>query len=224
MEQMGEDAPLIIAQVGPLNGQRWSLRTRLVIGRDQQCDITIADRQVSRQHAVLTPTKEGILLEDMDSKNGTHVNGNLIQQPILLQDGDLLQIALIQEFTYLSSDATLPLEDNLALFSGHPQQLLRLENRSRRVWIGDKEILPPLSVSQYRLLQELYENQGRVVSRARLIEAIWGEEQAVTVSEQALDALIRRLRDRLSDIDATHVFIVTVRGHGLRLDNPQLSD
>ena len=37
---------------------------------------------------------------------------------------------------------------------------------------------------------------------------------------QALDALVRRLRDRLATIDSGHSYIVTVRGHGLRLDNP----
>jgi hypothetical protein len=31
---------------------------------------------------------------------------------------------------------------------------------------------------------------------------------------------VRRLRDRLGLIDTDHTFIVTVRGHGLRLDNP----
>jgi DNA-binding winged helix-turn-helix (wHTH) protein len=40
------------------------------------------------------------------------------------------------------------------------------------------------------------------------------------VSDQALDALIRRLRDRLAALDPTHQFIDTVRGHGIRLDNP----
>jgi DNA-binding response OmpR family regulator len=32
--------------------------------------------------------------------------------------------------------------------------------------------------------------------------------------------LIRRLRDRLAAVDPTHPYIATVRGHGLRLDNP----
>ncbi len=225
MERKGDDAPLIIAQTGPLNGHRWSVRSQLIIGRDQTCDIVIADRQVSRQHAQITPTEEGILVKDMGSKNGTHCNGKIIQEPTLLQDGDIFQIAFIQEFFYLSSDATLPLEDNNIEFSAsQPKYLVRLEKRSRRVWIGEKEILPPLSVSQFKLLQELYENQGRVVSRSRLIEVVWEQEQAVNVSEQALDALIRRLRDRLADIDATQVIVATVRGHGLRLDNPQLKD
>jgi len=223
MERTGEDAPLIIAQAGPLNGQRWSVRDRLVIGRDQSCDIVIANRQVSRHHTQITPAKEGIFVNDMGSKNGTHFNGKIIQESTLLQDGDIFQIAFIQEFIYLSSDATLPLEEDIAAFSSTPERfLLQLEKRSRRVWVGEKEILPPLSVSQFKLLQELYENQGRVVPRPRLIEVVWGQEQAFTVSEQALDALIRRLRDRLVEIDPTQVIVATVRGHGLRLDNPQL--
>jgi DNA-binding response OmpR family regulator len=70
------------------------------------------------------------------------------------------------------------------------------------------------------LLQILYEHEGRVVPRKELIAEIWGEEDAVDVSEQALDALVRRLRDRLAEVDRHHAYVVTVRGHGLRLDNP----
>jgi len=66
----------------------------------------------------------------------------------------------------------------------------------------------------------LYEQQGQVIGRADLVAEVWGAEQSVGVSEQALDALIRRLRDRLAALDQTHQYIDTVRGHGVRLDNP----
>jgi DNA-binding response OmpR family regulator len=66
----------------------------------------------------------------------------------------------------------------------------------------------------------LYENQDRVIARKDIIAEIWGADNAVEVSEQALDALVRRLRDRLATIEPSHPFIVTIRGHGLRLDNP----
>ncbi len=42
------------------------------------------------------------------------------------------------------------------------------------------------------------------------------------ISEQALDALVRRLRDRIAHVDSSHEYIVTVRGHGLRLENPPI--
>ena len=221
MAQITEEIPILVAQTGPLNGQRWSLQECKIVGRDEGCDIIIPSRQVSRQHARFIPSPEGIKLEDLGSKNGTHCNGKPIEGVVLLQDGDVVQIALAQQFVYVSSDATMPLDsDQVELLFPQPHRL-RLEKRSRRVWIGDKEVVPPLSVSQYGLLELLYQHQGRVVDRKELIENVWGEEDAIGVSEQALDALVRRLRDRLAAIDPTHSYIVTIRGHGLRLDNPQ---
>jgi len=223
MERSSEDIPIIVGQTGPLNGQRWMLRNRVIVGRDSVCDIIIPSRQVSRQHAQFTISPRGVILEDLSSKNGTHLNGKLIEDQILLQDGDVVQIALAQQFIFLSSDATLPLEmfDTLEVQSATPGRL-RFDKRSRQVWIRDEEVVPPLSVSQYRLLEILYEHEGRVVPRKEVITRIWGVDNAVEVSEQAFDALVRRLRDRLAALDPHHAYIVTVRGHGIRLENPPL--
>jgi pSer/pThr/pTyr-binding forkhead associated (FHA) protein len=225
MKKSGEDAPVLVAHTGPLNGQRWTILRPTIVGRDPQCDIVIADRQVSRQHARLSPSQQGILIEDLNSKNGTHYNGQPLSAPQLLQDGDVIQIALAQQFVFLSSDATLPLEvDDLEqrpfLERGEPVGRLRLEKRSRRVWIGGEEDLPPLSVAQFALLEILYDKSGQVISREMLSSAIWGDTEALEVSMQALDALVRRLRERLYSLNPDHHYIVTVRGHGLRLDNP----
>jgi len=217
-----EDFPSLIAQAGPLNGQRWILKGDVIVGRDDSCNVIIQNRQVSRYHARFVTLPHGVQLEDLGSKNGTHINGHEVVEPIILQDGDVIQIAFAQQFIYLSSDSTLPLE----LPPEKPTEivpvsrLLRLDKRSRRVWIGDEELLPPLSVSQYQLLELLFDNPGRVVSRAELVQAVWGKEDAIGISEQALDALVRRLRDRLAAINSEHPFLITVRGHGLRMDNP----
>jgi hypothetical protein len=192
----------------------------MTVGRDADCDIVVADRQVSRRHASFTPSMDGIILKDLKSKNGTHCNGQRIQDPAILEDGDVVQIALAQQFVYLSSDATVPLEVGQLAEVGLAEGRLRLDKRSRRVWVHDQELAPPLSVAQFILLEMLYQSQGRVVSRQDLIEGVWGEEGAYEVSNQALDALIRRLRDRLAALDPSHNYIVTVRGHGLRLENP----
>ena len=220
MEKKGEDIPLLVAQTGPLNGLRWPLRDSLAIGREPSCDIEIPDRQVSRQHARINLTPNGILLEDLGSKNGTQYNGLPMETSVLLADGDIIQIALAQQFVFLSSDATLPLDAEGFPAITQTTGMLRLEKRSRRVWVGDREVLPPLSVSQFSMLEILYEHQGLVVSRMDLIKRIWGEDQAVVISEQALDALVRRLRDRIANVDRDHEYIATIRGHGLRLDNP----
>ena len=220
MQKLSEDAPILVAQTGPLDGQRWVIRHKLHIGREPTCDIVIPNRQISRHHAVLIPTSAGVIAEDLNSKNGLHLNGTRVQNSVSMQDGDTLQIALIQQFLFLSSDATLPLDSSDFEILPQEDHLLKLEKRSRRVWIGAQEILPPLSVSQFTLLELLYEHQERVVSRKDLIISVWGEEQALMISDQALDALVRRLRERLRESQSDHAFIITVRGHGLRLDNP----
>ncbi|MDD5369437.1 MAG: FHA domain-containing protein [Anaerolineaceae bacterium] len=219
MEHNGNEFPVLIGQAGPLNGQRWMITQTLVVGRDPSCEIIIPDRQVSRYHARLMPAPDGIILEDLGSKNGTHCNGLRLDEPVVLRDGDAIQVAVVQSFVYLSSDATMPLEASDRQFP-EPAHRLRLESRSRRVWIGNQEVTPSLSVPQFRLLQVLYDQPDRVVSREHLIDAIWSDQNAQGVSEQALDALVRRLRDRLSTLDPTHEYIITIRGHGLRLENP----
>lgn len=214
-----KDYPLIIAQSGPLEGHRWKLKSDLLLGRDSDCDIIIPLRQVSRHHARVSFGEDGAVITDLGSKNGTYVNGDRVEESSLLNDGDELQISLAQHFIYLSSDATMPLE---GLPLDIQKRQLLVDFGARRVWIMDQEIDPPLSASQFNLLQTLFEQHGEVVSRLDLIEAVWGKA-AEGVTEQALDALVRRLRDRLAEINPEREYIVTVRGHGLRLDNPPRS-
>ncbi|HNT53094.1 MAG TPA: FHA domain-containing protein [Anaerolineaceae bacterium] len=218
MHEIPPEVPILIAQTGPLNGQRWPVSQTIVIGRDPGCDIVIADRQISRYHARLTPDADGVLMEDLGSKNGTYCNGAVVMDPVRLQDGDQVQIALAQHFVYLSSDATLPLDGTLPAVLAVQSNQLTLDALSRRVWVGGVEIVPPLSAPQFRLLQILYTHAGQVVSRSDLVESVWTEAEAEGVSEQALDALIRRLRERLADADPHHTYLTTVRGHGVRLD------
>jgi DNA-binding winged helix-turn-helix (wHTH) protein len=214
-----EEFPLLVAQDGPLKGQRWQVSHTLMLGRDPSCDVQVQDRQVSRFHARITPNAEGVTIEDLGSKNGTNHNGVELTAPVLLQDGDLLGIALAQQFIFLTSDATMPLAESGA----RPGRLL-MDQKSRQVWVNQQQVSPPLSAQQFKLLWMLYEKQGQVINRSNLVAEVWGQEQMVGVSDQALDALIRRLRDRLAVLDPSHQYINTVRGHGIRLDNPPIGE
>jgi pSer/pThr/pTyr-binding forkhead associated (FHA) protein len=214
-QQDNDEYPILVAQDGPLKGQRWPLSRTLMVGRDPTCEINIQDRQVSRFHARITPTPEGVTIEDLGSKNGTIHNGTELTTPVMLQDGDLLGIALAQQLLFLTSDATMPLAEG----GSHRPSRLLMDQKSRQVWVNQQQVVPPLSAQQFRLLWKLYENQGQVISRTDLVSVVWGEDQMAGVSDQALDALIRRLRDRLAALDPRHRYIDTVRGHGMRLDN-----
>ena len=219
MNEPVNEVPFLLAQNGPLQGQIWPINKEIIIGRDPLCDIVINDRQVSRKHAqIQKQNNNGNALADLNSKNGTLLNGEFVDGPTSLKDGDEIIVGLIQEFLFVSSDATLPLGQT-AIDEQAGSQKLFIDKKARRIWIGEKELIPALSVSQYELLVFLYENPDCVVSREDIVNAVWGENEAVGVTEQALDALVRRLRGRLHKIDPTHDYILTVRGVGFKFEN-----
>jgi hypothetical protein len=210
-----QDMPMLIVYEGELEGQRWIIdQDQVTVGRGTDCEIVLPERQVSRRHAQIERDDSGYLLRDLGSKNRTYVNGQEVgDRPYRLKDGDEIQIALCVKMGFVGTDATLPLE-----LSG-PNRGLRVDRAARKVFVGGHELTPPLSLAQYRLLDLLLGNEGQVASRDEVVATVWTEEEALGVSEQAIDALVRRLRDRISAVDPDHAYIVTVRGHGFRLEN-----
>jgi DNA-binding response OmpR family regulator len=197
--------------------QCWPItQAEVTIGRGSDCNIVLADRQVSRRHAVIRRVAAECFIRDLQSKNGTWVNGQVLKGEHPLQDGDEIHIALRFRLAFVAPGATTPLlfEEDDTLSSP-----LVLDKEGHRVWIKGKELDPPLSLAQYRLLELLCDGAGRVSSRDEIVQAVWPEALEEGVSEQAIDALTRRLRQRLAEADIEHQYIVTVRGHGFRLDN-----
>jgi len=64
------------------------------IGRDQKNDLVLESKIVSRGHAQIVTAKEGLAIVDLDSHNGTFVNGTRIKEAPL-QDGDEILIGEI---------------------------------------------------------------------------------------------------------------------------------
>lgn len=211
---MVAEVAMLLMVEGPEAGKRFYVdEAVLLIGRDPDCDIVIADRQVSRRHASIVVEKGSYVLKDLDSKNGTFLNGQEVGRAEVLSDGDEIQIALCCKLAYVAADATAP------VILDEAQQGLRMDLESKRVWVAGKELDPPVSRAQYDLLALLYGEPGRVYSRDDVVDAVWPEDERDGISEQAIDALARRLRERLAEADPDTQYVVTVRGHGFRLEN-----
>jgi pSer/pThr/pTyr-binding forkhead associated (FHA) protein len=67
-------------------------RRESVVGRQPDCDIRIDNLGISRRHAKLRQTPEGWMVEDMNSSNGTFVNGRHISLEQALADGDKISV------------------------------------------------------------------------------------------------------------------------------------
>jgi ABC-type multidrug transport system ATPase subunit/pSer/pThr/pTyr-binding forkhead associated (FHA) protein len=79
-------------------------KTSFVIGRNPQADIALPAPVVSWHHARLDHTPQGHVLTDLNSTNGTFINGQHVVHPHLLQQGDVVQIGpfkLVYEATGL---------------------------------------------------------------------------------------------------------------------------
>ena len=80
------------------NGQTQTLEvlpdSPFFIGRDSKCEIIVAERKVSRQHAriLYLPSENRLTIEDLNSLNGTRVNDVKIQTLVDLQHGDKVRV------------------------------------------------------------------------------------------------------------------------------------
>ena len=92
-DQAWIDANVPDAELEKPGGARIRLRGTCTIGRTSTSDIVLADAKVSRRHALVQPQKQyEFWLLDLGSSNGTYLNGRRITQPVLLRDGDQIEI------------------------------------------------------------------------------------------------------------------------------------
>jgi DNA-binding response OmpR family regulator len=87
---------------------------------------------------------------------------------------------------------------------------LELDRASCRVLLSGKEI--SLTATEFRLLEFLMSRPGVVYSREQLLDAVWGQDRAVT--DRTVDVYILRLRQKIEPDPANPAFIRAVRGFG----------
>ncbi len=215
MENLQTEKALLIWREDDLIKDQWILddaQPEITVGRSPDCVVSIPVRWISRNHALLRREKGQFVLEDAGSKNGVFVNGQRVVKSKPLNDGDIIQLAPGLELIYVDSEATAPLPGRKGLG-------LQIDATERQVYVHGQLITPSLSNQQYQLLAKLAEQPGKVYSRSEIIKAAWPGEAPEGVTDDAIDALVRRLRQRLAEIEPEHNFIVTVRGYGFRLDS-----
>jgi pSer/pThr/pTyr-binding forkhead associated (FHA) protein len=94
----GERPLALVVIAGPreLKGVRVALDRTVRIGREPGLELVIADDFVSTHHARVVPGAAGPVLEDLDSTNGTMLNGTAVGAPAALVAGDELSIGTVR--------------------------------------------------------------------------------------------------------------------------------
>lgn len=95
-----------------------------------------------------------------------------------------------------------------------PDVALRVDRSARRAWAGDAEVV--LTAKEFDLLALLEAEEGRVLTRERLMDEVWDSNWFG--STKTLDTTVGRLRQKLEQCGCS-VRITTVRGVGFRLES-----
>ena len=210
---------IIAKLIGVLPGSGpdvWPLTAEeFIIGRKAPADLVVDMPRVSRQHASISRTPKGYFLRDLESTNGTFLNGEaVVDIPRRLNGGDEIVIAGIGQLTFEDPDETLQ-GPVIGRFEG-----IWLNATTREVWVEGHPIQLALSPAQFTLLETLFQREGDILSRERVIAAVWPDSDPSGVSREALNGLIKRLRSRLRENPTQRDYLEVLRGHGLRLQKP----
>jgi pSer/pThr/pTyr-binding forkhead associated (FHA) protein len=187
----------------------------LTLGRDGANDIIIDHPLASRRHARLEHDENGYFVRDLDSTNGTYVNGDRIGGAHPLRNQDRVWVA-DTEIIFHDPEATQtgPLPVEILKRVRAAEEALRLDSRAKEVYVEGNLLSPPLTVKEFQLLELLYSHKGQVISKDEIAQNVWDYE---VYDYNAIDALVYRLRQRIERDPGNPRFLVTVRGFGYKL-------
>jgi pSer/pThr/pTyr-binding forkhead associated (FHA) protein len=174
------------------------------IGRAVENDMVITSRRVSREHARLRREGWRVVLEDLDSTNGTFLNQERVLSPTALRDEDRIQIG---DVTFVFHDPAITIRE-----TPFPKLAVDIAAGVARV---DRQILD-LSAKEFALLTYLYQHGGQVCSKDDIATAVWPEYET-GVYDYQIENLVHRLRQTLEYDPSNPQLLVTVRGLGYKL-------
>lgn len=207
-------------------GRRFALdENGALIGRaspGNNPDIEIHDDYVSRRHAEINYHQSCFVLCDLESKNGTEIDGQRAESgkfyPLRSDSTIGLGIApggprVVLRFKESPTTVTVCIQETDESSS---LSWLRIDEERREVWVDGN--LVSLSRKEYDLALLLYRKAGIVCSRDEIIAKVWPEaEDPGAVSDATIDQLIHRLREKIEPDASQPKRLISKKGFGYML-------
>ncbi len=184
------------------------------IGRSATCDLVLEGDGVSRNHAAITENGPGFEVRDAGSKNGTFVNGERVEGPRPLANGDKLAIA---GWTVVFENEEQTVTRSFSAGGAVPAPVGRrvvLKPETKEVVVRGKVVL--LAPKEYLALSLLYERAGKIVSKEDLADHVWPEYKG-DVSDYNIHQVLSRLRRELEEDPSKPAVLITRPGFGYML-------
>jgi hypothetical protein len=174
-------AKIIVSLNGAVLQEMKLARERTSIGRHTQNDIVLDNRAVSGVHAVIVMAGSDAILEDMNSTNGTTVNGQPIKKHFL-QDRDVIELAKYK-ISFLSEAQSAPADIPMRTFA--PKQAPAPVSAQENPLLSPQtQFLPPAGAAQASIKLLNGTNAGKQLFLTKPITTIGRPGVQVTVITQ----------------------------------------
>ncbi|MDF2721045.1 MAG: transcriptional regulator [Paenibacillus sp.] len=200
-----------------------------VIGRSgavHSPDVGFSNVWISSRHLMISKENDTAFLTDMGSRNGTEINGVLIEpnKPYPLRSSDTITLAkgmTVFQFSYAFGEQTMELEP-VSIPPHMPDKLAEhkiVDWEKRECIVNGSRIV--MSEKEYLLLHLLHTNANHIVSIKEMMQAVWsdrcsGADGKPDVTLDELNALLYRIRKKYGK-ETFH--IRAVRGSGYILED-----
>jgi len=170
---------------------------RALVGRDDKCDLRLVDTKVSRNHCVLTQEGARVLVKDLESRNGTWLNGRRIRNKRYMKHGDVIQIGPFRlVFRPKSSSADMDrILSTTVEMPKHPMETYVHKDETEKV-------LKPLGM----ITNYLAETTGKQVEASANIRRERLNRNLVTLYRMTEELVLTRDLDEILDYIMDQVF------------------
>ena len=85
-----------------------------LVGRDDNCDVVIDSQHISRNHISVVVKRDGVMIQDLNSRNGTFVNGLRVKNSVEIKNGDVVSLGKYR-MVFISEEesATTPVSSTM---------------------------------------------------------------------------------------------------------------